>query len=176
MQYAGIREGSSLIRFDQAVKWHNISAIILVVNYGFFVIGNAISKNGRYYRIKKEGFLNDLGVQLKYYTVGMFRNEKHPFEVNEENKFNPLQKIAYVTVIYLFMPLLIISGFALLFPEIIVRQIFNVSGLLLTDLVHVCIGFLLSIFMIIHIYTCTLGKKPGTLFKSMINGYHEHHD
>jgi thiosulfate reductase cytochrome b subunit len=29
--------------------------------------------------------------------------------------------------------------------------------------------------MLIHIYTCTLGDKPTTLFKSMINGYHEEH-
>jgi thiosulfate reductase cytochrome b subunit len=26
--------------------------------------------------------------------------------------------------------------------------------------------------MIVHIYTCTLGSKPTSLFKSMINGYH----
>jgi len=94
MQYAGIKTGgSSLIRFDQAVKWHNISAIILVVNYGFFVIGNAITKNGKYYRIKKEGFLMDLTVQMKYYALGMFRKEKHPFEVNEENKFIHFRKL-----------------------------------------------------------------------------------
>ena len=177
MQYAGNKaDGTSLIRFEQAVKWHNIAAIILVVNYGFFIIGNAVTKNGKYYRIKRGGLFRDLGIQFRYYAIGMFRNEKHPFEINEENKFNPLQKITYAAVIYIFMPLLILSGIALLFPEIIVRQIFNVSGVLLTDLVHVCVGFLLSIFMIIHIYTCTLGHKPGTLFKSIIDGYHEHYD
>ena len=119
MQYAGRETGSSPIRFDQAVKWHNIAAIILVVNYGFFVIGNAVSRNGNYYRIKREGFLRDLAIQFRYYAYGMFRNEKHPFEVNEENKFNPLQKISYVVVIYIFMPFIILSGIALLFPEII---------------------------------------------------------
>ena len=175
MQYAGLSESPTLIRFEQAVKWHNIAAIILVVNYGFFVIANASTRNGNYYRIRRDGFFRDLGIQLRYYAYGMFRNEKHPFEVSEENKFNPLQKISYVVVIYIFMPLLILSGFALLFPEIIVRQLFNISGVLLTDLVHVIIGFLLSVFMLIHIYTCTLGKGPGSLFKSMITGYHEHH-
>lgn len=176
MQYAGHTEGPTIIRFDQAVKWHNITAIILVVNYGIFVLGNALSRNGLYYRIKRKDFFKDLSTQLRYYAYGMFRNEKHPFEVNEGNKFNPLQKISYVVVIYILMPFLILSGFALLFPEIIVRQIFDISGVLLTDLVHVIVGFLLSIFMIIHIYTCTLGKKPGTLFKSIITGYHEQHD
>ncbi len=172
MQYAG-KSGFSLIRFDQAVAFHNLAAIILVVNYGFFVIGNFFTSNGKYYKIKRKGFLQDIKIQFKYYAYGMFRGDEHPFEVNEENKFNPLQKISYVMVIYFLMPLIIVSGLALLFPEIIIRQIFGISGVLLTDLVHVICGFLLSIFMIIHIYTCTLGKKPGTLFKSMITGYHE---
>jgi thiosulfate reductase cytochrome b subunit len=34
-------------------------------------------------------------------------------------------------------------------------------------------GFLLSVFMVIHIYTCTLGTKPWSLFKGIITGYHE---
>jgi thiosulfate reductase cytochrome b subunit len=176
MQYADTAGNFSLIRFEQAVKFHNVAAVILVLNYGFFVLKNALTYNGKYYKIRREGFFRDLTLQFRYYAYGMFRGEKHPFEVNEENKFNPLQKISYVVVIYLFLPFVIISGLALLFPEIIVRQVFGISGVLFTDLVHVIAGYFLSIFMIIHIYTCTLGKKPGTLFRSMINGYHESHD
>jgi thiosulfate reductase cytochrome b subunit len=161
-----------LIKFENAVKVHNIAAILLVFTYGFFVIANVLSGNGRYYRLK-ENLLNDIKLQFRYYAYGMFAGEKHPFEVNEENKFNPLQKISYVTVIYVLMPLLIISGLALLFPEIILRQVLNISGVLLTDILHVITGYLLSLFLIVHIYTCTLGRKPGTLFKSMVNGYHE---
>ena len=74
------------------------------------------------------------------------------------------------------MPVIIITGIGLLFPEILVRQFFGVSGLLITDVLHITVGFILSVFMAIHIYTCTLGEKPGTLFKSMINGYHEEHE
>ena len=173
MQYAGSSGEFAMITFENAVKFHNIAAVILVFTYGFLVIGNSITGNGRHYKIRKNGFFRDLIIQFRYYAYGMFAGEKHPFEVNEESKFNPLQKISYVVVIYIFMPLLIISGLALLYPEIIVRQVFGVSGVLLTDLMHVLCGYLLSLFLIIHIYTCTLGKKPGTLFKSMITGYHE---
>ena len=176
MQYAGTLSSLSMIKFEKAVQFHNIAAIILVLNYGFFVIGNAVSANRKFYQIKRTGLIKDLITQLKYYSFGMFRGEKHPFEINENNKFNPLQKVTYWGVIYILMPLLIISGLALLYPEIIIRQIFGMSGILLTDLFHVFTGYLLSIFMIIHIYTCTLGPKPGTLFKSIINGYHEVHD
>jgi thiosulfate reductase cytochrome b subunit len=71
---------------------------------------------------------------------------------------------------------LIVSGFALMFPEKISNTIFNISGLLFYDVLHVIVGFVLSLFLLIHLYTCTLGEKPGTLFKGIINGYHEVHE
>ena len=76
---------------------------------------------------------------------------------------------------YLGMPLLIISGIGLMFPEKISSTIFNTSSLLFYDVLHLVTAFVLSIFLLIHLYTCTLGDKPGTLFKSMVNGYHEEH-
>jgi thiosulfate reductase cytochrome b subunit len=102
----------------------------------------------------------------------MFKGEKHPYHVTEKRKFNPLQKFTYVLAMYLAFPVLIISGIGLLFPEITVRSFFGVSGLIYTDILHITLGFLLSVFMIIHIYTCTLGAKPGSLFWGMITGYH----
>ena len=74
---------------------------------------------------------------------------------------------------YLGFPVLIITGLGLLFPEINIKGLFGVSGLLMTDILHITVGFFLSIFLVIHLYTCTLGSKPTTLFKGMITGYHE---
>jgi thiosulfate reductase cytochrome b subunit len=74
---------------------------------------------------------------------------------------------------YIFVPLIIISGIAMLFPHIIYDKVFNIPGFLLTDLVHIISGFVGSVFMIIHIYFCTLGAKPSSNFKSIVTGYHE---
>jgi thiosulfate reductase cytochrome b subunit len=103
----------------------------------------------------------------------MFRGEKHPFPVSLERKFNPLQKFSYVMAMYVAMPLVIISGLGLLFPEATINKIFGVSGLILTDILHITMGFFLSVFLVIHIYTCTLGSKPTSLFRGMITGFHE---
>ncbi len=176
MQFAGGDRSFSLITFQNAVTLHNVCAVILVFNYLVFLTGNIVSKNNRHYKIKKESFWADLFTQFKFYAFGMFRKEKHPFPVTENQKFNPLQKISYVMVMYLGMPVIIITGIGLLLPEITIKQFFGVSGLLITDLLHIIVGFVLSVFLVIHIYTCTLGDKPGTLFRSMINGYHEEHD
>jgi thiosulfate reductase cytochrome b subunit len=172
MQYTDKENASYVVGFAKAVKWHNFAAIILTINYIIFVTGNLFTKNGRYYKIGKENFLKELVSQLKYYSWGMFKGEKHPFPVTEERKFNPLQKLTYVLAMYVAVPLLIISGIGLLFPEITITSFLGMSGLLLTDILHITMGFFLSIFMLIHIYTCTLGAKPTSLFWGMISGYH----
>ena len=118
----------------------------------------------------------NLWTQAKFYISGIFKKEPHPFAINKQRKFNPLQKISYVVVMYVCMPLIIISGLGLMFPETIIAQFLKISGLALTDFLHQIMGFVLFIFLLVHLYTCTLGDKPVTLFKSMLNGYHEEHE
>lgn len=172
MQYTDKENAAYVVGFAKAVKWHNFAAIILVLNYIFFVTGNLLTKNGNFYRIGRKNFLSNLFKQYSYYSKGMFKGEKHPFPVTEEQKFNPLQKISYVLAMYVAVPLLIISGIGLLLPEITITKFFGVSGLILTDILHITMGFCLSIFMAVHIYICTLGAKPTSLFWGMISGYH----
>lgn len=176
MQYANPDNEIVLISFGKAVKWHNVAAIILTFNYGFYILGNIFTGNGKYYIKWRKNLWSNLWKQFVYYSVGMFRKDPHPFPVTEKQKFNPLQKFAYVIVMYFCMPLLIFSGLGLLFPEIIDYNVFNLSGIIFYDLLHIIVGFILSVFLVVHIYTCTLGDRPGTLFKSMITGYHEEHE
>ena len=173
MQYTGKENATYVVGFAKAVKWHNFAALILVINYIVFVTGNLLTSNGRFYRIPRKNFISDLLKQFKFYSSGMFKGEKRPFPVTMESKFNPLQKFSYVLAMYIGMPLLILSGIVLLFPEIALTNVLGMSGLVINDVLHITMGFFLSVFMIIHIYTCTLGAKPTSLFKGMITGYHE---
>jgi thiosulfate reductase cytochrome b subunit len=176
MQYTDKQDYILVVGFAKAVKWHNIAAILFTVNYIFFVTGNILTDNGRFYKIKRENFISDLGKQLKFYSLGMFRGEKHPFPVTPDQKFNPLQKVSYVLTMYVAIPLIIISGLGLLFPETVLNRFLGINGLILTDILHITMGFLVSVFLVIHIYTCTLGARPSSLFKSMLSGYHEPED
>jgi thiosulfate reductase cytochrome b subunit len=166
-------DGKNLIRFDIAVVLHNIAAIVVTIGFVYYLLGNIFTKNGKFYRKWRKNLVVNLWTQFKFYAVGIFKNEKHPFPITEKQKFNPLQKFAYVIVMYFTMPLLIISGLGLMFPDYISAHIFGVDGLIFVDVLHIIVGYVISVFLIVHIYTCTLGDKPGTLFKSMINGYHE---
>jgi thiosulfate reductase cytochrome b subunit len=173
MQYAG--QNNFLIRFDIAVSVHNVAGILLTVNYLQFFIGNIFTKNIRFYKINWKEIRGQVLMQMKYYSYGIFKGEKPPFTVSAERKFNPLQQVSYIAVMYIIVPLIFVTGWALLFPEIIIPKFLGVSGLLLTDLLHVIMGFLVSLFMIIHIYFCTTGTKFGSIFKSMITGWSEVH-
>jgi len=173
LHYASIENG--FIPFNVSVAIHNICAIILTINYGLFVIGNIVTNNGMFYAKWRKNLWPKLWKQFQFYAFGIFKGEPHPFPITKKQKFNPLQKVSYVFAMYLAMPLLIISGIGLMFPQMISTTIFNISSLLFYDVLHLVMGFVLSIFLLIHLYTCTLGDKPGTLFKSMVNGYHEEH-
>ncbi|MCF8339238.1 MAG: cytochrome b/b6 domain-containing protein [Bacteroidales bacterium] len=173
MQYSS--QDYQFIPFSQAVYWHNIAGILLIIDYIIFLTGNALTMNGKYYKVKRKGLIDRIKKQFYYYTIGIFKGEKAPFPVNEERKFNPLQKVAYVGAMYVLIPLVIVTGVALLFPEMIVHKVFGVSGTLLTSLLHIAVGFLLTLFLLIHVYFSTFGKRVSSNFKSMINGYHEGH-
>jgi thiosulfate reductase cytochrome b subunit len=80
-----------------------------------------------------------------------------------------------VAVMYLFVPIVIISGFALLFPEIIIENIYTLSGVFVTAVVHSAVGFFISVFLIIHLYVASIGKSPVENFKSIITGWHNIH-
>ena len=164
-----------LIPFEQAVSWHNIMGILLIADYIIFLIGNAVTFNGKYYKLQRRNWFKNIQKQFYYYIIGIFKKQEPPFEINEERKFNPLQKVAYVGSMYVFIPLVIITGVALLFPEIIVTKVFGVSGILLTSLLHITVGFFLTIFLLVHLYFSTFGRRVSSNFKSMIDGYHRGH-
>ena len=165
--------GFEIMNFNLAVNLHNIAGILLATNYLLFFIGNIASGNGRYYRLKLKGLFKKILLQADYYTSGMFKNQPHPFPLSEKRKFNPMQKVMYVAVMYFLVPGVIITGLALLFPETIIADVYSVSGIFITAIFHASMGFLISIFLVDHLYVCTIGKHPLHNFKSMINGYHE---
>ena len=162
-----------LMNFNLAVNLHNISGIIVAINYLLFFFGNLLTSNKKYYRLKLKGLFNRLNLQIGYYTSGLFKNQQPPFPLSEKRKFNPMQKVSYLLVMYLFVPGLIITGLALLFPETIIEDVYSVSGIFLTAVLHASLGFLVSIFLIVHLYVASIGKNPLNNFKSIISGYHD---
>jgi len=162
-----------MIRFDLAVTWHNVSGVLITASYIIFIIGNLVTRNGKYYRAKIKGLFKRLYKQFMYYLIGIFKDAKKPYPITKKRKFNPLQKLSYILIMYVAMPLIFITGWALLYPEAIIHNFLGFSGLHLTGLLHIFSGFIISVFMLVHIYFCTIGTTALSNFKAMINGWHE---
>jgi thiosulfate reductase cytochrome b subunit len=161
------------IRFDLAVSMHNVAGFVLLFDYMLFIIGNTISKNSRHYRIQLNRLTERLFLQFRYYTYGVFKHEPAPFPVTKKMKFNPIQQVTYFMTMFILIPLLFLTGLPMLFSGAFIRQLLGAKAFFVTDIFHITIGFLLSIFLVIHIYFCTFGAKPISNFKSIITGYHE---
>ncbi len=164
-----------LIRFDIAVSLHNISGILLTLTYFYFFLGILFTSIGRYYVMRSQGCFKSFYLQARYYMFGIFRGEPSPFPVNEERKFNPIQQITYNVIQHAITPVTFITGWALLYPESIILNVFGFSGIMLTSLLHVTAGFFISIFLVIHLYFITVGHSVTSNLKSMVTGYHEIH-
>ncbi len=166
---------SSAIGFNLIINVHNVAGIVVSLSYLVFFLGNMFTANGKYYLMKMKGFFSRPAKQARYYAWGMFHGEKPPFPISEKRKFNPLQKLSYVLVMYIALPLVIVTGLALLFPELIFENIYGISGVFITAIMHSAMGFLISVFLIIHLYIASIGKSPVANFKSILNGWHQAH-
>ena len=168
-------ESAHLLSFKTVINLHNIAGILVTLSYFLYFVGNLVTPNGKFYIIKPKGFLKRPIQQAIYYAWGMFHGMKAPYPISEKRKFNPLQKYAYVLVMYMAVPVVIITGFALLFPEIIIDQVYAFSGVFVTAVFHSTMGFFISIFLIVHLYIASIGKSPVENFKSIFTGWHEVH-
>ena len=171
MQYSSVDYPK--IRFDRAVYLHNIFGVITAFNYVYFLIANLLTGNAKAYIFNMKGLGERLFLQSKYYLFGYFKGEPKPFPITKKEKFNPLQKLAYTTAMYFFVPLVILTGIGLLFPDIIFERFLNLSGIQVTAIIHASMGFLISIFLAIHLYVASVGKSPLRNYRSIVTGYHE---
>jgi thiosulfate reductase cytochrome b subunit len=168
-------ESSHVLGFNTVIKIHNIAGILVTLSYFVFFVGNLVTSNGKFYIVKPKGFLKNPIKQAIYYAWGMFHGMSAPFPISEKRKFNPLQKYAYILVMYLAVPIVIITGLALLFPEIIIDKVYTLSGVFITAIFHSSMGFLISIFLLVHLYIASIGKSPIENFKSIVTGWHHTH-
>lgn len=161
--------GGSGIPFDLARGTHNVCGILLTLNYGIFGLGNIVTGNWVHYRPRMAGFLERVWIQTRFYGVGIFRGEPQPFPPEKDSKFNPMQQAAYLGVMLVALPVLMVSGWFYLFPEWLP---FQEEGMWLAALVHTLFGFLLLAFLIGHVYLATAGETPLAEFRKMLFGHH----
>ncbi|GKX60497.1 thiosulfate reductase cytochrome B subunit [Leminorella grimontii] len=151
---------------------HKICGFLLIACWLGFVLINAVGGNGHHYVIKPQGWIGRATKQVRFYLFGIMKGEEHPFPATVQSKFNPLQQIAYLGVMYALVPLLLITGLLSLYPQ---AMSFNAAGAHYWILQAHFVLAVLSVFFIFgHLYLCTTGRTPTETFKCMVDGYHRH--
>ena len=163
-----------LVEFSLAVRIHNIAGVTLIVAYLFFVIANIVTGNWWQFVPKPPDILKRLIAQGNWYAYGIFRGDPSPHEPTKEEHFNVLQAVTYWNVMYLLMPLVVITGLIYLYPEFAPDKLFGFDGLLPVAMLHYLTAAAILLFMLSHIYLGTTGKTVGQMFKMMFTGWHEH--
>jgi thiosulfate reductase cytochrome b subunit len=164
-----------LVEFSLAARIHDVAGVALVALYAFFVVANIVSGNWWQYVPKQPGVLERCKVQARWYLIGIFKGEPHPYRVSEEANFNAMQAITYWVMMYLVMPLMLITGVLFLYPEFAPDRFFGFDGLLPIAMLHYITGAVIIMFMISHMYLGTTGKTATSMFKTMVTGWYEQH-
>ena len=160
----------TLLGFEGAHSVHTTAAWALITLWVFAIFWHFTTGEWRQYIPT----MKNIDKIVRFYAVGIFRGEPHPYRVSEETNFNALQALSYWFIMYMVMPLMLLSGLLFLFPEFAPDRVFGFDGLLPVAVVHYLTGAVIVMFMIAHIYLGTTGTTVTSMFKTMINGWHEH--
>ena len=158
--------------FEQAVTFHNSAAIMFLVLIGLAIFWHFTTGEWRQYLPTRE----HLRAQVEYYITGIFRNAPHPTKKTALTKLNPLQRLVYLALKILVIPIMVFSGLLYMFyryPQSSRIQTLNIESLGSIAILHTIGAFFLISFVIVHVYLITTGHTPTSNLKAMITGYEE---
>jgi len=159
--------------FNSVVIIHNVLAAILAVNAVLSLFFHLVSGEIQQYLPRPRGFFDQAITQTKFYLIGIFTGEDHPFEKTAKKKLNPLQQITYFGILNVLLPLQGITGImiwgAQRWPELASK----LGGLPLLAPFHTLVAWTFGSFIIMHVYLTTTGHTPLANIQSMIVGWDE---
>jgi thiosulfate reductase cytochrome b subunit len=162
--------------FSGAVSLHGIFGWIMIFLFILWLCYNLFTGRISHYLPRREEIPAAVKRQAKFYFVGIFRNDPQPFPPGKDAKFNPLQKLAYLKLQLIVLPLLLTSGVLYMYRESFKEAIQTVGGVAVLASIHLVLGAIVAVFLVIHIYLTTTGVTPGEHCRSMIFGYGAKHE
>lgn len=162
----------SFFGFEQAVAIHNTSAILFLMLIGLAIFWHFTTGEWRQYLPTRK----HLRAQIEYYITGIFRNSPHPTRKTQLSKLNPLQRLVYLSLKMLVIPVMVLTGLLYMYyryPQKHGIESLNIDGLELIAVLHTAGAFFLAAFLIAHIYLITTGRTATSNLKAMITGYEE---
>jgi cytochrome b subunit of formate dehydrogenase len=114
--------------------------------------------------------------QLLYYCFWYFLGKPSPYHATPDEKFNPMQKSAYLAVMFVLMPLVGLTGILLMNVTPLRVLILMSGGIKFIVALHFLLACSLLAFLCTHVYLATLGATPLAYIKPMVFGWEEVED
>jgi thiosulfate reductase cytochrome b subunit len=168
-----IPEAEIFRHYAWAVALHKYFGFLLAGSFLFWFFYHLFTGGLIKHYLIRRRYLRGMGDQALYYAVGVFRGARNPFTPSLDAKFNALQRISYLSVMFLLVPAVTITG--ILFSDVLyfLDWIKVFGGIRNLDALHVVIGYMIALFLLVHVYMTTLGHTVIAHTKTMITGYQE---
>ncbi|HRS02285.1 MAG TPA: cytochrome b/b6 domain-containing protein [Bacteroidota bacterium] len=158
--------------YENAVIYHQIAAYSYIVLVLFTIFWHFTTGEWKQYIPTWK----NIKAQLNYYLFGIFKNAPHPTKKTVLSKLNPLQKLTYLGLKLLVIPVMVTTGLLYMFyryPQSHHIESININSLQTIAFIHTLGALLLIAFIILHLYLITTGTTVTSNLKAMLTGYEE---
>ncbi|MCP3925577.1 MAG: cytochrome b [Desulfobacterales bacterium] len=159
----------TLFGFHIAVKVHNYVGLTWLISFAFFAFWIFTTGEWKQYIPTTKKMLE----VVYYYSYGIFKGEEHPVKKRKEAKHNPLQRLVYLSIAVVALPIQMFSGF--LYWGYNSWNDWGIGWLNLEVVVfvHMAVAFGILSFIIVHVYMTTTGHNIFSHIRAMITGWEE---
>ncbi len=166
---------SILGSYKAAIYLHNTAGFVVAISFSlwFFYYVFVARTMANLYVPHAADLKTGIVRQAKFYFLTYFLGWDNPHHPTPDNKFNPMQKSAYLAIMFVLVPLVSLSGIFLTNVEPLRGLIVMVGGLKLLVGLHFILACCLTAFLPTHIYLATLGHTPMEHIKAMWTGWEE---
>ena len=158
-----------------AIRLHNTAGVVVSISYMFWLLYYLVVARSllKLYVPTLEDLKSGLLRQAYYYFLAYFVGRPNPHHSTPDSKFNPLQKAAYLVIMLILLPLVIVSGVLLMYVAPFREVLLLLGGIKILVGTHFLLACCFTAFLFVHIYLATLGHTPLAHFKPMWNGWEE---
>jgi len=159
--------------YKSAILLHNAAGTVVSLSFVIWLVYYALIARSiaRIYVPKIDDLQHGLLRQAKYYFLTYFIGWDNPHHPNPQDKFNPLQKSAYLAIMFVLVPAVCLTGLLLINIDPLRGLIVMLGGMKILVGLHFLLACSLCAFLVTHVYLATLGHTPLAHFKPMWTGW-----
>ncbi len=161
--------------YKAAIRLHNTAGVVVSISFMLWLIYYVVVARSliKLYVPTVEDLKSGIFRQAYYYLLTYFLGLPSPHNSTPDSKFNPMQKAAYLVIMFVLLPMVIVSGVLLMYVAPMRELLLLLGGIKMLVGTHFLLACCFTAFLFVHIYLATLGHTPLAHFKPMWTGWEE---